>query len=230
MFREGGKNTGDGGDCVRWGRKEVAEAMAAVKEIIEFAHGGPGEWDGVCLVVGIRSLSSGSPSEDEDEEWEDICWDNGFEYIRCTDMQATKTPAAVGENASRDKKGVDRVKEALEANDWTGGDDAGVEDGLLEDWEEGGDVLAGDGEGEGIGFTIERREMESEFRRLQFAMAGADASGDGEEAGEENEENEAMRVEELEEMMRKMIVVKGNFAAHHRFSHPLHNAGFFRRN
>jgi hypothetical protein len=41
---------------------------------------GRGEWDGVCLAVGLRrSVVPGL--EVQGEEWEDVCMEGGFEFV-----------------------------------------------------------------------------------------------------------------------------------------------------
>ncbi|KAF1999911.1 hypothetical protein P154DRAFT_535150 [Amniculicola lignicola CBS 123094] len=89
-----------------------------------------------------------------------------------------------GKNEFGEEMGVKRVEEALKANDWEGGDAEGVGEGE---------------EGEGFGdFETEEREMNMELFDLKAAVGGT----------EEDDEDEAARVEELESMMRKMVAVK----------------------
>ena len=79
--------------------------------------------------------------------------------------------------------GVARIKEALEANDWAGGGDAGLE---------GGDDDAFENT-----FAAEEAEMGIEL----FGMKGAIHGEEG--------DDEAPQVEELEQMMQRMQAIKG---------------------
>ena len=96
--------------------------------------------------------------------------------------------------------GLERLKEAFEANDWEGGDDLG-EDLTLED-------LDGDGEeAEGsIGFGIDPSEMEEEMAGMKRAIYGGDL---GMEEEDENEADQDEEVEKLQAMMLKMQAVRG---------------------
>jgi len=98
--------------------------------------------------------------------------------------------------------GIDRLKEALEANDWEGDDlEAAIDlDGL-----EGDD----DSDGEGsLGFGIDRDEMEEEMKGMKQAIYGGTISG-GEVDQDEAEQDE--EVEKLQAMMLKMQAVRGKF-------------------
>ena len=95
--------------------------------------------------------------------------------------------------------GLDRLKEALEANDWEVGDDLG-EDITVEDLDEG------DQEAEGsIGFDINAAEMEEEMAGMKRAIY---AGGLGEEEDEE-EADQDQEVEKLQAMIGKMQAVRG---------------------
>lgn len=94
---------------------------------------------------------------------------------------------------------MDRVMEALEANDWGGDEDDTLSFGSFEDAEDGGDgdLLKSIGD-----------EMGREMFGLHNAIFG-DESGVGGE-----EDNEEMQVEKLEAMMMRMAALKGT---HERF-------------
>ena len=79
--------------------------------------------------------------------------------------------------------GVTRIKEALEANDWAGGGDAGLEDGDDDAFENT--------------FAAEEAEMGIEL----FGIKGAIHGGE--------EDDEALQVEELEQMVQRMQAIKG---------------------
>lgn len=91
--------------------------------------------------------------------------------------------------------GMDRVREALEANDWGGDeDDDNMSFGSFEDGEDDGDVDPLKSIGD---------EMGREMFGLHNAIFG-DESGAGEEG-----DNEEMQVEKLEAMMMRMATLKG---------------------
>lgn len=101
--------------------------------------------------------------------------------------------------------GVARLKEALEANDWDGADDAegGVD---LDDFEAGDQ----DGDDEGsIGFGIDPAEMEEEMAGMKQAIYGGGAAGVDDEI--EDEETGDREIQQLQAMMLKMQAVKGKF-------------------
>jgi len=174
----------------------VGGVLAAVRQVVERAHGGDGGlWDGVCLAVGMPTSTVGAKAgrgglrERTPEEWEDLCGEYGFEYVAGDDV-------AVGRSAEGDLSGVARLREALEANDWSGGGD---EDELEDEFLFDGD---GEGDGEDPGFGLERRELEEEFAGLR--------TGGG---VEEDDVDEPMQVEELEAMMLKVQATRGEFFA-----------------
>lgn len=96
--------------------------------------------------------------------------------------------------------GVDRLKEALEANDWEGEDPADAVD--LEDFEDGADSDAEDS----LGFGIDRDEMEEEMKGMKQAIYGG-TMGEGDIDRDEVEQDE--EVEKLQAMMLKMQAVRG---------------------
>lgn len=192
VFRRGGttatSDTSEAGTGVG-----PLELLAAVSEVIQHTHGGEGTWDGVCLAVGMPTSTVGiresgvAQHERSFEEWEDLCLERGFEYIAGDDR--TKVRSSEG-----DLRGIARIKEALEANDWNGtGDDDDLGDEFDLDAIEKGTWM----EEEGRGFGVERREIEREF---------ADLTADPEAAGDEDE---ATQVEELERMMLRMQATRG---------------------
>jgi hypothetical protein len=95
--------------------------------------------------------------------------------------------------------GIERLKEALESNDWDGGDDEEA-DINLEDFEEEED----DDEGS-LGFGIDPSEMEQEMRGMKQAIYGG-----GDEVDEDLAEADGDKeVEQLQSMMMKMQAVRG---------------------
>lgn len=201
----------------------------------ENGDGEEGEWDGVCLAIGwpadsdphngsrtIISKQSGPQdldldlntqkkaldTESEREEWEDLCFEHGFEYVDCS--------VKGGRNELGELQGLERVREALEANEWEGGaldgDVEGVEAEFLwnDEGEDGFGAFAG---GEMMDEALLRDEKNME-RGTQSLKAGAeydfDADGDADEDAA-NGDGGAQQVEELERMMGRMIAVKGEY-------------------
>ncbi|KAI1059279.1 hypothetical protein LB507_004008 [Fusarium sp. FIESC RH6] len=64
------------------------------------------EWDGVGLAIGVGG-------DGHEEEWDEICAEAGLEFVSIGGKGDT------GRNEFGEKTGVARVKEALEANDWS---------------------------------------------------------------------------------------------------------------
>ncbi|KAF2011229.1 hypothetical protein BU24DRAFT_435773 [Aaosphaeria arxii CBS 175.79] len=161
----------------------IRDVLSAIADVIEKAMG-YAAGDQVCLAVAMPQ-STTPYLEKSGEEWEEVCLEYGFEFV---DFEKS------GKNEFGEEMGVKRVRAALEANDWEGGGGAGSDD-------EGG-LLSFDGE---EGFDAEESEMGREFFGLRSAL---DASrhfddDDGEEDGDEEGQ-----VEELENMMRKMVAIK----------------------
>jgi len=115
-------------------------------------------------------------------------------YFRAIALQNRLTPW------STEPVGIERIREALEANDWVGPEDETFLGGL-----------EGDGDGSEEGFGLEAAELETEMFGLKRAI-----HGDGpttftseEPTGLEGERGEDDEVEKLESMVRKMQAVKG---------------------
>jgi len=142
-------------------------------------------WDGVCLVVLMRQETV-PRLEVGMERWEELGMEGGWEVV---DVEAR------GRNEFGEGQGVERVREAVEANDWAGGDEG--EDGELD--------LDGleDSDGEGsVGFGIDPEEMREEMEGMKRAIYGG---GEDEESGEDEKKD----VEEMEALMRKMQAMRG---------------------
>lgn len=147
-------------------RDEGKALMRSVQKVLEQVYNGG--WYGVCIAVGMGMESMG-------EDWEEECWGLGFEYVD-GDVEGGER------DEMRELKGIARLREALEANEWEGEDE----------------LETGD---EGDGFGLETAQMEGEFAGLKMALL--------EDEGEE--EDEAEQVQELERMMMKMSAVKGKW-------------------
>jgi hypothetical protein len=155
----------------------IKETLKAVKNVIERACGYA--WDGSCLAVAMPQSQTPHLSKSF-EEWEDLCREQGFEFV---DAEAR------GRNEFGEPVGFQRVKEALEANDWAG-DDVDAFDELGIDDE-------GDEEEFDTTFTAEEAEMNMELMGLKTALIGGDGA------------DEETQVEELERMMLKLQAIKG---------------------
>ena len=137
----------------------VEETMKAIREVVErhMAY----DWDGVCLAVAMKqSVVPGL--EKSGSEWEDSCREHGFEFV---------DGEGQGRNEFGEAVGMERIREALEANEWTSLDDA-----------------------DDFGpFAAEEAEINLEWLGVKNVISG-----------EEEEQ-----VEELEQMARKLLAIKG---------------------
>ena len=97
--------------------------------------------------------------------------------------------------------GIARVKEALEANDWGGGDG--------DDFQSESPGLGSDEDADGeVGFKAEAAEIEREMFGMRSAIYGQGSSDDPEEG---DGDDEGLEVEELERLMVKVQVIKGKY-------------------
>ncbi|KAH7049345.1 alpha and gamma adaptin binding protein p34-domain-containing protein [Macrophomina phaseolina] len=174
-------------------KDEVRETMRGIRGVIEAGAGGL--WDGVCLAVGVRNKGMVGTSEKvvggdgawgPFEEWDDEARERGFEYVDA-EMK--------GRNEFGEMTGMARVREALEANEWEGGDDDDDDGGL-----DGLGVGESDDEDWNKTFAAEEAEMGIEMMGLKTELNG----GEGADGGED----EAAQVEELERMMSKLSGIR----------------------
>lgn len=199
-------------------KEEVRALLQGVQAAIRNAYDERGEeWEGVCLAVGGPNANNkgmiqsreGSPlalneiakqREQATEEWEDLCFEYGFEFV---DGGITEKGRR---NAVGELMGVERVREALEVCDWEdGGGDEGEEGGL-----EFGELIGAEGDEDvDMGFRMEQAEAEREFMGLKIELN----KGFGEEGEEDDEGQEATQVEELERMMGRMMAARGMLIA-----------------
>jgi hypothetical protein len=174
--------------------EEVEKTMAALQEVLE-KHAGYGV-ESVLLAVGMPGNSApgtaAALAKEKREEWDDIAMQYGFEFVEF---------GAQGVNEYGEKQGVERVKEALEANEWAdeeggdGEDDLGLDDG---DEDEFGD----------FGFGREEAEMTAELFGLKASLLGdeeEDEDGYGDALGEKDQKNQ---VDDLDKMMSKLMAVR----------------------
>ncbi|RPB00039.1 hypothetical protein L873DRAFT_1789253 [Choiromyces venosus 120613-1] len=175
----------------------IREVLRAVQSIVK---GCGYAWDGVCLAVGMpQSLQP--RLELEVEVWEEMCRECGFEFV---DFEV-KARNEFGESA-----GMERVKEALEANDWAADDELG-EDGDEEDVGSFGSFENGEDDGEGMDpLKFIGDEMGREMFGLHRAIFGDEEStGESSVHGVTDDEDEEAQVEKLEAMMMRMSALKG---------------------
>ena len=126
----------------------------------------------------------------ESEEWDDLCMNcGGWEWIDGEVNSGVVAKSGVKDEARNDfgeKVGLDRLQEALEANEWEGGEVDMDKLGLEED-----------------GFGFETGQMEREMMDLKIAV---EEDIDGKE--EHGEEDEKEGVEGMEGMMLRMQMIK----------------------
>ncbi|PQE15574.1 putative small nuclear ribonucleo SM D3 protein [Rutstroemia sp. NJR-2017a BBW] len=167
------------------GLQETKVLLGNVAEVVKEGCGYM--WDGVCLAVAMPQ-STTPCLEKSFDEWEDLCQEHGFEYI---DFESK------GRNEFSEPMGIERLKEALEANDWDGGNDLGDDLGL-------DDIDGDDDDEKSVGFGLEAAEMEMEMFGMKQAIAGEPSgSGDVDEDADQADE-----VDQLEALMLRMQAVR----------------------
>ena len=171
--------------------------MKAMQQISE-EHAGYGA-ESVMLAVAMPSsqASSNSSVEGASEQWEDVCLEHGFEYV---DYRAK------GTNEFLEKMGFERLKEALEANEWAAT--------IHSDSEPDTEDLDLDVDSEDAFTRRDEAEMTAELFGMKAALAGADdfepeanefESGPRAFVAEEKQETQ---VEDLDRLMGKLMAVK----------------------
>jgi hypothetical protein len=168
---------------------EVKKTMAALQAVLE-THAGYGA-ESVLLAVGMPAggKERARMGKERREEWDDVAMQYGFEFVEF---------GTQGVNEFGEKQGVERLKEALEANEWA--DDGEDEDADDLGLENGSDEEFGD-------FGREEAEMTAELFGLKASLLGEeddaegfeDGSGDGDQKGQ---------VDDLDKMMSKLMAVK----------------------
>jgi hypothetical protein len=173
---------------------EVEKTMKALQEVLE-THAGYGA-ESVLLAVGMPSGrapgAATALAKEKREEWDDVAMQYGFEFVEF---------GAQGVNEFGEKQGVERVREALEANEWADEEGGGDEDDLgLEDGDE-------DDFGD-FGFGREEAEMTAELFGLKASLLGdeeGDEDGYGDALGDKEQKNQ---VDDLDKMMSKLMAVR----------------------
>ncbi|THY28912.1 hypothetical protein D6D00_03947 [Aureobasidium pullulans] len=126
--------------------EHVEATMKAVAEVVEKACGMM--WDGTRLAVDLTPANKGRSTINAEE----ICSDLGFEYIHID---------ATGKNEYGENLGLERAKEALEANEWSASsaDDDDDEDNVG-------------------GIDDEQAQMNAELWGLKASLLDPDNEGD----------------------------------------------------
>lgn len=168
--------------------EEVEETMKGIHEVVEEHAGAMAECVMLAVAKPARKQAAPAGQQDKDEQ-DDICMQYGFEYIDYT---------ATGNNEFGEKVGMERLKEALEANEWDAGDDDEDDLGLdLENLE-----LGGDG---GIG--RDEAEMTAELFGMKAALNGDD-DFDAEAEDVVPHTEQANQVDDLDKIMGRLLAVK----------------------
>lgn len=172
---------------------EAENAMKGIQEVVE-RHGTFGS-EVVFLAVAKPKLGKQAEGEKgSQEEQEDKCMEFGFEYIRY---------GAEGKNEFGEKVGFERLKEALEANEWA--------DAEAEDDELNLDDIDFDMDDEDLsGFGREEAEMTAELFGMKAALNREDGEDEFDPAAEDfmTPAQKADQVEDLNRMMGKLMAVK----------------------
>ncbi|GJN85270.1 hypothetical protein PLIIFM63780_008834 [Purpureocillium lilacinum] len=173
--------------------QQVKELIHHVGRVLGDGLGG-WEWDGVRIAVGVGGPSPATGGGIDDGygaagEWDEVCADAGMEFVHVPSWAAASAPG--DRNEFGEKSGMERVREALEANDWEGdGDGTGGMDEFGAFEGSGGGAGADDDEADEAALDPENLDFgfdRADFEGLKRAIWSA-----GGEHGEEEEEEEAV--------------------------------------
>ena len=168
---------------------EAESTMKAIQEVLE-EHAGYGA-DVVMLAVAVpRSKAIATDGGSDQAEWDDMCIQYSFEYV---DYSAT------GTNEFGEKTGPERLKEALEANEWAASPDDDDADLDMDDFDF-------DTEGDMNSFARDEAEMTAELFGLKSSLNGDDFDPDVDEFVLPNQQ--ADNVETLDRLMGRLLAVK----------------------
>ncbi|KAI9820948.1 MAG: hypothetical protein M1832_003420 [Thelocarpon impressellum] len=161
---------------------ELDEVKGCLRAVARVRDQGCGHsWDGACLAVALPQHQTPYLARSF-EEWEDLAREWGFEYV---DSESR------GRNEFGEPTGIERLKEALEANDWDGDD--------------GGSLYALEDDGEG-GFEAAANELQREMLDMHGSVVPSEAEQPGPGGEEATEERQ---VELVEAAMLKLQTVRG---------------------
>jgi len=161
--------------------------IKSIEDVITKACGY--SWEGIKLAVATTSNTKTTDSKPfSAEHWDDRCMEYGFEFIDAD---------AQGKNQFGEKTGLERLREALEANDWAQtADDEGLDDDAFGDFQE------------------EEQEMSAELWGLKASLLGAEDESDGHDG---DGEGNRIQVDNLEQLMNQAFAIRGNIAIFCRF-------------
>ena len=172
---------------------DVEGVMKAIQSISK-EHAGYGG-DTVMLAVAIphskAALIEGASADSD--EWEDVCMQYGFEYIDY---------AAQGKNSFGEKVGFERLKEALEANEWTSTTDE-ADELNINDLDFNADDDFGD-------FGTEEAEMTAELFGMKAALTEEDDAFEPPDVEDlvPSTKRRSVQVDDLDSMMGKLLAVR----------------------
>ncbi|KAJ4251971.1 hypothetical protein NW762_011271 [Fusarium torreyae] len=169
------------------------------------------EWDGVGLAIGVGG-------DGNEEEWDEICAEAGLEFVSVGGKGDT------GRNEFGEKTGVARVKEALEANDWSQLQ-APLSDDEFGDFETSSAKAGDDDDNEldpqKMGFGFDKADFEGLRRAIWEASqdveepseptkaeASKEGASGGNTAGGGLDELDEDEIAKVEKMMRKLQAVR----------------------
>ncbi|CAK3978002.1 Hypothetical predicted protein [Lecanosticta acicola] len=174
---------------------EVEQTLRSIQEVIEHHSSGA---EAAMLAVAKRGGKQSQQEEphQEREELEDKCMEYGFEYIDY---------AARGKNEFGEKVGFERLREALEANEWAS---ASAEDENAF----GIDDPDHDIDHDTIGsFDQEEAEMTAELFSMKAALTAQDEARSEEDfmvPPPQQTQRQAGQVEDLDRLMGKLLAIK----------------------
>ncbi|KAF5243118.1 hypothetical protein FANTH_8310 [Fusarium anthophilum] len=181
------------------------ELVEHIGKVLKQGLGG-WEWDGVGLAIGV----GGDGNEDE---WDEICAEAGLEFVSLGGKGDT------GRNEFGEKTGVARVKEALEANDWSQLE-APLSDSEFGDFETSSAKAEEDDkelDPQKMGFGFDKSDFEGLRRAIwessqdveEPSESGkAETSKDGASGGIGLEDLDEDEIAKIEKMMRKLQAVR----------------------
>ncbi|KAI6848830.1 hypothetical protein KC332_g1497 [Hortaea werneckii] len=187
-------------ECVQ---EDVGGVMKAIQEVVE-KHTEDLGLESLLLAVAVPESDEASHPAGADtshDDWEDLCLPYGFEYIDY---------AAKGKNEYGENTGFERLKEALEANDWSAPDpetdNSGLDDLGLDDDDDDEGTLAGMG-------RREEAEMTAELFGLKTALMQEEEEDEDHGFVPDAEDfmmpkQQAAEVENLDRMMGRLMAVK----------------------
>lgn len=170
---------------------DIEATMKAVQEICE-QHSGYGAETAMLAVAVPDSKGGAGGFREIREEWDDISLQYGFELVEHT---------AEGKNEFGEKVGLERLKEALEANEWAATTTSGDEELVFRD-----DDLAENEDDHFRGFARDEAEMTAELFGMKAALNGNDLEPDTDVFSETR--TEEAQVEDLDRLMGRLLAVR----------------------